>query len=76
MIYLDRDTQQELVARLGRKLTPDGYLIAGCSESLSSIQHGMIPHGFSIYQKQDRPLHVRGYRHSKALSFTIRSWRL
>lgn len=52
MIYFDRDTQQELVAKLERKLTPDGYLIAGCSESLSSIQHGMIPHGSSIYQKQ------------------------
>ena len=52
MIYFDKDTQQELVAKLERKLTPDGYLIAGCSESLSSIQHGMIPHGSSIYQKQ------------------------
>ena len=52
MIYFDRDTQQELVARLEKKLTPDGYLIAGCSESLSGIQHGMIPHGSSIYQKQ------------------------
>lgn len=52
MIYFDRDTQQELVNKLETKLTPDGYLIAGCSESLSSIRHGMTPHGSSIYQRQ------------------------
>jgi|HubBroStandDraft_1064217.scaffolds.fasta_scaffold80066_2 chemotaxis protein methyltransferase CheR len=39
MIYFDRPTQEELIARLTRCLVPGGYLLVGHSESLSGIRH-------------------------------------
>ena len=39
MIYFDRATQEELVARLARLLAPGGYLLVGHSESLTNIKH-------------------------------------
>ncbi|MDI1247687.1 MAG: protein-glutamate O-methyltransferase CheR [Lacunisphaera sp.] len=39
MIYFDRPTQEELVARLTRRLVPGGYLLVGHSESLTGIKH-------------------------------------
>lgn len=39
MIYFDRATQEELVARLTRRLVPGGYLLVGHSESLTGIRH-------------------------------------
>lgn len=39
MIYFDRQTQQELVARLSQHLHPGGYLFIGHAESLAGINH-------------------------------------
>ncbi|WP_334319466.1 protein-glutamate O-methyltransferase [Termitidicoccus mucosus] len=39
MIYFDRATQEELIARLSRMLVPGGWLLVGHSESLSTIRH-------------------------------------
>ena len=39
MIYFDRQTQEELVRRLTRRLVPGGYLLVGHSESLAGIAH-------------------------------------
>jgi chemotaxis protein methyltransferase CheR len=39
MIYFDRASQQELVARLTRLLVPGGYLLVGHAESLTGIAH-------------------------------------
>jgi chemotaxis protein methyltransferase CheR len=39
MIYFDRQTQEELVNRLARRLVPGGYLLVGHSESLTGINH-------------------------------------
>jgi chemotaxis protein methyltransferase CheR len=39
MIYFDRETQEELVNRLTRRLLPGGYLLVGHSESLTAIRH-------------------------------------
>lgn len=39
MIYFDRPTQEELVQRLTRRLTPGGYLLVGHAESLTGIRH-------------------------------------
>lgn len=39
MIYFDRQTQEELVRRLTRRLVPGGYLLVGHSESLAGIGH-------------------------------------
>ncbi|HEY0947429.1 MAG TPA: protein-glutamate O-methyltransferase CheR [Opitutaceae bacterium] len=39
MIYFDRPTQEELIARLTRQLLPGGWLLVGHSESLSGIRH-------------------------------------
>ncbi len=39
MIYFDRQTQEELVRRLSRRLVPGGYLLVGHSESLAGIGH-------------------------------------
>ena len=41
MIYFDRPTQEELVARLTRRLVPGGYLLVGHSESLTGIKHSL-----------------------------------
>lgn len=41
MIYFDRATQEELVARLTQRLVPGGYLLVGHSESLTGIKHAL-----------------------------------
>ena len=39
MIYFDKETQEELVNKLYRRLIPGGYLLVGHSESLTGIKH-------------------------------------
>lgn len=51
MIYFDRATQTELIARLASVLLPGGYLFVGHSESLSGIKHGLRPIQPAVYQK-------------------------
>jgi chemotaxis protein methyltransferase CheR len=51
MIYFDRPTQEELVARLARRLVPGGYLFVGHAESLTNIRHGLRSVRPAIYQK-------------------------
>ncbi len=51
MIYFDHATQQELVARLTRRLVPGGYLMVGHSESLTAIQHNLTSVKPAIYRK-------------------------
>jgi chemotaxis protein methyltransferase CheR len=41
MIYFDRATQTDLVARLSEVLVPGGHLMVGHSESLSGIKHNL-----------------------------------
>ncbi|HTI72378.1 MAG TPA: protein-glutamate O-methyltransferase CheR [Candidatus Limnocylindria bacterium] len=50
MIYFDRQTQEQLAARLARCLVPQGYLMIGHAESLNGLQ---LPYRLvkpSIYQ--------------------------
>ena len=49
MIYFDRYTQQEIVARFSRLLSPGGVLIVGHSESLAGIRHTLSYVQPSIY---------------------------
>ena len=51
MIYFDRPTQEELVARLARRLVPGGYLLVGHSESLTHIRHGLRLLHPAVYQR-------------------------
>ncbi len=51
MIYFDRPTQEQLVARLTRRLVPGGYLLVGHSESLSHIRHSLRMLHPATYQK-------------------------
>ena len=51
MIYFDRETQEELVARLARRLVPGGYLMVGHSESLTHLKHGLQSIRPAIYRK-------------------------
>ena len=51
MIYFDRSTQEELIARLTRWLAPGGYLFVGHSESLTHIRHGLRSVQPAIYQR-------------------------
>jgi chemotaxis protein methyltransferase CheR len=51
MIYFDRDTQAELIAKLARQLVPGGYLIVGHSESLANIAHGLQLVESAIYRR-------------------------
>ncbi|SDT85733.1 chemotaxis protein methyltransferase CheR [Verrucomicrobium sp. GAS474] len=51
MIYFDRPTQEQLVAKLSEVLVPGGYLFIGHSESLTGIKHGLKAIRPAIYQK-------------------------
>jgi Methylase of chemotaxis methyl-accepting proteins len=51
MIYFDRPTQEELVAKLTRQLVPGGYLFVGHSESLSGVKHTLDVVKPAIYRK-------------------------
>ena len=51
MIYFDRPTQEQVVARLSRALRPGGYLFTGRSESLSGLVMPLKGVRPSIYQK-------------------------
>jgi chemotaxis protein methyltransferase CheR len=50
MIYFDRETQEELVQRLSRRLTPGGYLLIGHSESLLGLPHSFVPIAPSVFR--------------------------
>ncbi len=51
MIYFDRTTQEELIARLTRRLVPGGYLLVGHSESLSNVKHTLRSLRPATYQR-------------------------
>ena len=51
MIYFDRPTQEELVARLTRRLVPGGYLFVGHAESLTAVRHSLKSIRPAIYQR-------------------------
>ena len=51
MIYFDRQTQEELINRLSRRLVPGGYLMVGHSESLTHLTHGLRTIRPAVYQK-------------------------
>ena len=51
MIYFDRQTQAELVAKFHEFLNPGGYLIVGHSESLVNVRHEFQYVQPSIYMK-------------------------
>jgi chemotaxis protein methyltransferase CheR len=51
MIYFDRPTQDELVARLADRLIPGGYLFVGHSESLTQMRHALQPIQPAVYRK-------------------------
>lgn len=51
MIYFDRPTQEQLVARLKDQLVPGGHLFVGHSESLVGLEHGMKCVRPSIYRR-------------------------
>lgn len=51
MIYFDRATQEELVARLARHLVPGGYLFVGHAESLTGIRHPLESVKPAVYRK-------------------------
>jgi chemotaxis protein methyltransferase CheR len=51
MIYFDRPTQEDLVAKLMRQLVPGGYLLVGHSESLTGIRHSLVLLAPAIYRR-------------------------
>ncbi len=52
MIYFNRETQQELVAKFHRALVPGGYLFIGHSESITSLKHDFTQVDATAYQKR------------------------
>jgi chemotaxis protein methyltransferase CheR len=50
MIYFDKPTQEELVARLAKALVPGGYLIVGHSEGLTGVSHNLQMVQPSVYR--------------------------
>lgn len=51
MIYFDLESKRQVIEKLVRHLTPQGYLILGHSESLQGIVHPFKAIRPSIYQK-------------------------
>jgi chemotaxis protein methyltransferase CheR len=51
MIYFDRPTQEELIARLVRRIVPGGYLFVGHAESLANVKHSLQPVQAAVYRK-------------------------
>lgn len=51
MIYFDKPTQQELVARLAGRLEPGGYLLIGHAESLNALDHPLQYLRPAVYRK-------------------------
>jgi chemotaxis protein methyltransferase CheR len=55
MIYFDRKTQEELIAKLSRRIVPGGYLFVGHSESLAGIRHSLQTVRPAIYRRPLQP---------------------
>jgi chemotaxis protein methyltransferase CheR len=51
MIYFDRKTQEAVINKICRNLTPGGYVFAGHSESLAGLDIPLNPVKASIYRK-------------------------
>lgn len=50
LIYFGTDEKREIVARVAERLTPDGYLIVGHSESLHDLHPGLFVVQPTVYQ--------------------------
>jgi chemotaxis protein methyltransferase CheR len=51
MIYFDRQTQEELIARLVPRLVPGGYLLVGHAESLTGLHHSLQAVKPAVYRR-------------------------
>jgi chemotaxis protein methyltransferase CheR len=51
MIYFNKSTQTDVVAKLAAKLEPGGYLFIGHSESLSGMNHTLKYVKPAVYRK-------------------------
>ena len=51
LIYFDRATQEQILARISRQLYPRGYLFVGHSETLHDMNLPLMPVGPAIYRK-------------------------
>jgi chemotaxis protein methyltransferase CheR len=51
MIYFDRETQEQLVAKMSGALKPGGWLYTGLSESLLAVKHSLKTMAPSVYRK-------------------------
>ncbi|MFY9644071.1 MAG: protein-glutamate O-methyltransferase CheR, partial [Terriglobales bacterium] len=54
MIYFDRPTQERIVQKLARNLSPGGYAFVGHSESLHGMDIPLVPVAPALYRKQYR----------------------
>ena len=58
-IYFNTDVKRQLFSRLAERLTPEGYLIVGASESLNILDRRFVPqhHCRTIfYQPNKQPV--------------------
>jgi len=51
LIYFDTQTKQQIIKQLAEKLTPDGLLFIGHSESLKGIHAGLESVIPTVYRK-------------------------
>jgi len=51
MIYFDKEMRQRLLLNFAQRLSPNGFLFVGHSESLSGISDVFEPVGTTIYRK-------------------------
>lgn len=53
IIYFDRPTQQRLLGRLARCLSPGGFLFVGHAETLHSLDLPLVPVAPALYRRRD-----------------------
>jgi chemotaxis protein methyltransferase CheR len=53
LIYFDKETQRSVIARLTEKLTPNGYLFLGHSESIQGLGLPLRQVANTIFQRSD-----------------------
>jgi chemotaxis protein methyltransferase CheR len=51
MIYFDRKTQEQVVARMTNCLEPGGYLFVGHAECMAAISHSLEYVSPAVYRK-------------------------
>lgn len=52
LIYFDKSTQQQVLARIAGHLAPGGYIVLGHAENMSGLAHELEQVNFTVFRKR------------------------